>query len=62
MNKLIQKRTFITIVNQAEVAYRQFVGMNRVKLNPGIRIKIPFLHQVIDPKNMYPLPHMNMAK
>lgn len=50
MNKLstfvIQKRTFITIVNQAEVAYRQFLGMNRTRLEPGIRLKLPFVHQL----------------
>jgi regulator of protease activity HflC (stomatin/prohibitin superfamily) len=39
-------RTFITIVNQAEVAYRQFLGMNRVRLEPGIRICLPYLHQI----------------
>ena len=41
-----QRRTFITIVNQAEVAYRQFLGMNRVRLEPGIRICLPALHQI----------------
>jgi regulator of protease activity HflC (stomatin/prohibitin superfamily) len=50
MNKLstimVQKRTFITIVNQAEVAYRQFLGMNRTRLEPGIRLKLPFVHQL----------------
>ncbi len=42
----IQKRTLVTIVNQAEIAYRQFLGMNRTRLEPGIRLKLPFLHQV----------------
>ena len=46
MFKLIQKRNFITIINQAETAYRQFLGMNRIKLDSGIRLKIPFLHQI----------------
>ncbi len=40
------RRGFITIVNQAEVAYRQFLGMNRVRLEPGIRICLPYLHQI----------------
>ena len=45
-NAINQKRKFITIVNQAEVAYRQFLGMNRVRLEPGIRINLPILHQI----------------
>jgi len=40
------RRNFITIVNQAEVAYRQFLGMNRVRLEPGIRICLPLIHQI----------------
>jgi len=41
-----KRRGFITIVNQAEVAYRQFLGMNRVRLEPGIRICLPYVHQI----------------
>ena len=40
------RRSFITIVNQAEIAYRQFLGMNRVRLEPGIRVCLPFLHEI----------------
>lgn len=42
----IQKRTFITVINQAEVAYREFLGKNRVKLNPGLRLNLPIFHQL----------------
>ncbi len=42
----IQKRTFIAIINQAEVAYREFLGGNRIKLNPGLRVNIPLLHNL----------------
>jgi regulator of protease activity HflC (stomatin/prohibitin superfamily) len=42
----IQKRTFFTIINQAEIAYREFLGKNRVKLNPGLRINLPLFHNV----------------
>ena len=40
------RRSFITIVNQAEIAYRQFLGMNRVRLEPGIRVCLPLIHQI----------------
>ncbi len=42
----IQKRTFFTVINQAEVAYREFLGKNRVKLNPGLRINLPLFHNL----------------
>ncbi len=42
----IQKRSFITVINQAEVAYREFLGKNRVKLNPGLRINLPIFHNL----------------
>lgn len=42
----IQKRSFITVINQAEVAYREFLGKNRIKLNPGLRINLPIFHNV----------------
>ena len=45
LNK-IQKRNFITVVNQAEIAYRQFLGMNRVRLEPGLRLCLPVFHQI----------------
>lgn len=40
------KRTFFTIVNQQEYAFREFLGRNRVSLEPGIHIKLPFFHKV----------------
>lgn len=46
MSIFIPKRTFFTIINQAEVAYRQFLGLNRTKLEPGIRINIPIIHKI----------------
>ncbi len=42
----IQKRSFFTIINQAEVAYREFLGKNRIKLSPGLRLNMPFFHAV----------------
>lgn len=45
MNQII-KRSFFTVVNQAEVAYREFLGTNRIKLLPGLRINIPILHNL----------------
>ena len=39
-----QRRQFITVINQAEVAYREFLGKNRVKLNPGLRLNLPVFH------------------
>lgn len=45
MNRIIKRNLFI-IVNQAEIAYRELLGMNRVQLKPGFRIKLPILHQL----------------
>jgi regulator of protease activity HflC (stomatin/prohibitin superfamily) len=42
----VQKRSFITVINQAEVAYREFLGKNRVRLNPGLRINLPIFHNL----------------
>ena len=39
-------RSLITIVNQQEHAFREFLGRNRVTLQPGIHIKLPFFHKV----------------
>ena len=39
----IPKRNFITVINQAEVAYRELLGKNRIKLNPGLRLDLPIL-------------------
>jgi regulator of protease activity HflC (stomatin/prohibitin superfamily) len=46
IQKNMSKRTFITVVDQAEIAYREFLGKNRIKLNPGLRINIPILHKL----------------
>ena len=40
------KRTFFSVINQAEVAYREFLGQNRVKLEPGLRINLPIFHNL----------------
>ena len=50
-----QRRNFITVINQAEVAYREFLGQNRIKLAPGLRLNIPILHnlQRVSLKEMY---------
>ena len=45
MNRL-SKRSFFTVINQAEVAYREFLGSNRIKLQPGLRINLPLFHNV----------------
>jgi len=42
----INKRNFITVVNQAEVAYREFLGQDRIRLEPGLRLNIPIIHQL----------------
>lgn len=58
----VEKRSFITVINQAELAYREFLGSNRVKLEPGLRINIPILHQIhrIDRKETgIPVDHLN---
>jgi len=40
------RRNFFTIVNQGFEAYRLTLGQNPTKLSPGIRWRIPLLHQV----------------
>lgn len=39
-------RSLFTIVNQQECAFREFLGKDRVKLEPGIHVKLPFFHTV----------------
>ncbi len=39
-------RSLFTIVNQQECAFREFLGQNRVKLEPGIHLKLPFFHTI----------------
>ena len=45
-----QDRPFFSVVDQATTAYRQFLGMNRVRLDPGLRLSLPYLHttKIID--------------
>jgi regulator of protease activity HflC (stomatin/prohibitin superfamily) len=46
INKPQNTRNLITVVNQAEIAYREFLGSNRVRLEPGLHIKLPLLHHL----------------
>jgi regulator of protease activity HflC (stomatin/prohibitin superfamily) len=39
-------RSLFTIVNQQECAFREFLGKDRVKLEPGIHVKLPFFHKI----------------
>lgn len=39
-----QRRTFVKIVRQGEEGYRTTFGRNPVRLNPGLRIKLPIIH------------------
>lgn len=40
------EKGFFTIVPQSNVYYREFLGHNRIRLEPGIRICLPFFHQL----------------
>lgn len=42
----LNKRSFFTVINQAEIAYRETFGYNRARLEPGIRLNIPFIHSL----------------
>ena len=42
----INKRYLLTVVNQGEFCYREFLGSNRILLKPGLRIKLPVLHKI----------------
>jgi regulator of protease activity HflC (stomatin/prohibitin superfamily) len=56
------RRTFITVINQAEVAYREFLGANRIRLEPGLRLDLPLFHTVrrIDMREaMIPIPELS---
>ncbi len=55
-------RSFFTVINQAEIAYREMLGTNRVRLEPGIRLNIPIIHNVkrIDMReNIVEVPSLN---
>lgn len=45
---LFESRSFIKIVSQSFEAHRLFLGKNPTKLNPGIHLELPFLHQIIE--------------
>lgn len=40
------KRNFITIVDQGICAYRELLGSNRTRLEPGIHLAIPIVHKI----------------
>lgn len=37
-------RPFLTVVNQPEIAYRSFLGSDRVRLEPGLRLSLPIFY------------------
>ena len=41
----MQRRSFITVVNQGEQAFREFLGSNRIRLEPGLQINLPIFHK-----------------
>lgn len=46
MLRKIPKRTFFTIIDQNTIGFREFLGYNRTKLEPGLRLNLPFIHRV----------------
>lgn len=42
----LQKRTFITIINQNYVGFRELLGSNRVRIEPGLRLNVPVIHHI----------------
>jgi regulator of protease activity HflC (stomatin/prohibitin superfamily) len=39
-------RNFFTIINQQECAFREYLGKDRIKLEPGIHLRLPFFHTI----------------
>jgi len=39
-------RGFLTVIPQATVAYRQFLGGGRTRLNPGLHLNLPVFHTI----------------
>lgn len=39
-------RGFLTVIPQATVGYRQFLGGGRTRLNPGLHLNLPILHEI----------------
>lgn len=42
----VQRRNFIIVIDQATIGFRQFLGTNRVRLEPGLRLNLPVLHDL----------------
>jgi regulator of protease activity HflC (stomatin/prohibitin superfamily) len=42
----VPRRHFIKVIDQSTVAYREFLGGNRVKLEPGLVLNLPVLHNL----------------
>lgn len=42
----LMRRNFLVVINQKQVGYREFLGGNRVKLEPGIHLDLPIFHSV----------------
>lgn len=40
------RRNFLKVVDQATVVYRETLGMNRKRLDPGLTLQIPILHKI----------------
>ena len=39
-------RNFFTIIDQQQLAFREFLGQDRIKLEPGIHLRLPFFHTI----------------
>lgn len=46
LESMASKFSFLTVVHQAEIAYREFLGSSRQRLEPGLRLKIPVFHSI----------------
>lgn len=42
----ITKKNILTIIDQNTTAYREFLGHNRKKLEPGLRLCVPLFHKI----------------
>lgn len=40
------RRHFMTVVDKGCVAYREFLGRNQIRLDPGIHMALPWVHRV----------------
>ena len=48
LSSQLATRTFATIIQQGTEGWRLSLGRNPVKLNPGLRLNVPFYHQVLE--------------